>query len=918
MTVDYDKISQEIIGDPWKNVEETAKFLSEMYASRTHFILELLQNAEDTDAKRVMFRLYQDRLEFEHDGTPFNEADVVGVTGVFRGTKKPHSGQIGRFGVGFKSVYRYTLAPKIHSGPFHFEIKDYARPCPLPPRDTDLGTLFVFPFNHDEKTKESSHDEIASRLKGLDIRTLLFLKHLKSVEYCINGDSTGAYCRQIVEEYPGGFARKVSIVGQVDEENEAEENWLVFKRDISEIVPQGDANLSVEIAFLLSGAPLDQRPEFRRLTDSSLEVFFPTEIKTGLGFLVQGPYTPTSARDNIKRDDEGNQTLVCETGTLLVDALCWLRDQDWLTVELLRTMPLAYKERERYWDHSYRSSRSYVRTERLYDSFLEPVFEAFTQALLTEALIPSSGGNYVSAQDAKIAGSVTLRDLLDSSQSREGLGFDEDSRWISEDISERKTPNLWRFLTTILEVDQIDDEKLARRIGHSFLTKQTDDWMRQFYEYLPSASSIQSILRGKPIIRLNNGGHIAPFDNFGELQAYLPTAHESRFPTVKPDVCSSNKARRSLENLGLKKPDIVDEVLNEILPKYDGDSEIDDDEHYQDLDVILRAMGVDSRQRKRTLETALKSAYFLVAENATGEAFYCRPSQIYVRSSQLQQYFEDNPDVRFLSERHEPYLGKLQSLGIANEVRIQARWIDDDGYVLLRRPSGGRGRTYDPHMRGLDGFDPDISVDGLEFALDNPTLERARFIWNDILPDCINCIAGHIQKSTRRDFSTIFQDEMSESKMGKVVREMAWLPDGSGGFALPSELSLEELPEDFHKDMDLANALGMRTSFGDAIKNVLNNDDISESDAQLLAELKDTSLEERQLILNVLRDARKKNPEAIGDRLVTESDETLSRFQTAKRVDQEPDDRIEETHAEHSETSGLFSDMDRPGQTQPQ
>ena len=920
MTVDYDKISQEIIGDPWENLEETAKFTSEMYSDRTHFILELLQNAEDTDAKRVVFRLYQDRLEFEHDGRLFNEADAVGVCGVFRGTKKPNSGRIGRFGVGFKSVYGYTLTPKIHSGPFHFAIEDYVRPCPLPPRDTDLGTLFVFPFDHGEKTAESSHDEIARRLKKLRFRTLLFLKHLKSVEYCIDGDSTGAYCRRIDEEYDGDFARKVSIVGQVDGENEAEETWLVFNRDISELNPQEAADSSVEIAFLLSGAPPDERPGFRRLTNSTLEVFFPTEIKTGLGFLVQGPYIPTPGRDNIKRDDPFNQTLVCETGALLVDTLCWLRDQAWLTVELLRTMPLAYNERKVQWNSSYTSRHTYMHTEPLYDTFLEPVFEAFRQALLTEALIPSSDGNYVSGQDAKIAGSVKLRNLLDSSQSREYVGVNEGSHWISAEITDSsRTLNLWRFLKTILEIDEIDDEKFARRIDHNFLTDQTDDWMRQFYEYISSRSSIHTILRDKPVIRLRDGSHVTPFDDFGQLQAYLPTTQKTQFETVKPDVCSSNNARRALENLGLKEPDIVDEVLQEILPKYEDDPPTDPDEHHQDMQVILQAMAVDSRQRQRTLQTALESACFLVAENATGGALYCRPNRIYVRSSQLEQYFADNPHVWFLSEQYRPYLGKLRRLGIAERVRVRprfARVIDHDGHTVLRTPWGARGSESDPYERGLHGFDPEITIDGLEFALRNPTLERERFVWNDMLPDYIRFVVGRIQTSTRQDFSKILCDKKSESKMCKLLREIAWLPDGHGGFVTPSGLSLDDLPEDFDRNMDLANLLGMRTSFGDAIETVLKSDDLPESDAELLADLKDSSPEERQFVRNVLRDARAKKVGRKGNRLATDTDETVRRYQSDDREDQELDDSLEETHREYSETDSLFSDMDRPGETQ--
>ena len=910
MTANYDEIRRINIEDYGKRLDQWARrFLDNLYSDETHFIYELLQNAEDAEATKVRFHLHDDYLTFEHNGRAFSERDVRAICGLADTDKDEDLTQIGRFGLGFKSVNAFTRTPEIHSESEHFVIKKYVQPHAIAEQHSELGTLFRFPFNHGDKTKESSHDEIARRLKDLGIRTLLFLQNLESVEYCIDGESSGLYCRKTVEEYPGDFAREVGIVGRVDEDYEAKENWLVFKRDISALVPQNVANLSVEIAFLLSGAPSDQRPEFQRITDSSLVVYFPTEKETRLGFLIQGPYGTTPARDNIPLHKDFNQTLVSETGALLVDALCWLRDQDWLTVALLETMPLAYKERERYWDRYYSSYRDYDRTERFYDStFLEPVFEAFTQAVLTEALIPSSGGNYVSAQDAKIPGSVALRDLLDSSTSCEGLGFDGDSRWISEDITERRTPNLWRFLLTILEVDQIDDEKFARRINNGFLTKQTDDWMRKFYEYLPSGHTIQTILRDKSIIRLRDGSHVTPFDDFGALQAYLPTAHESRFPTVKPDVCSSSKARRSLENLGLMEPDIVDEVLTEILPKYYGDPEIHDDELHHDLKVIKQAMNVDSTQRRRRLEDVLKDSAFLRATNTAGASGFCKPGDLYFRSPELAMYFEENSSAWFLSPEYEQYTDVLLGLGVSEGIRISRRNPNRHGHVTLENWHGW-------HVRGLRGFDPRWSVDGLEFALNDPSVRRSEFIWNRILIPHNHLITGEIESCTRQTFvgSTT---ETAVSNIGKLVREKAWLPNVFGGFVPPSELSLDDLPEDFHRDTELANELGMRTSFGEVIKDLLNNDDIPESDIDLFEMLKDSTVEEREHMRNELRERRRRNTEGRGDRYVTESDETISRSHSAESADQESDNRLEETPTEHSQTSGLYSNLNRPGETQ--
>src|ERR1700740_744583 len=50
--------------------------LGQLYSERTHFIFELIQNAEDAGATELTFELFEDRLELRHDGRPFTEADV--------------------------------------------------------------------------------------------------------------------------------------------------------------------------------------------------------------------------------------------------------------------------------------------------------------------------------------------------------------------------------------------------------------------------------------------------------------------------------------------------------------------------------------------------------------------------------------------------------------------------------------------------------------------------------------------------------------------------------------------------------------------------------------------------------------------------------------------------------------------------
>ena len=92
--------------------------LADRYDDRTHFIFEILQNAEDALARRVRrqgfravsFLLTKNALRASHFGRPFDEPDVRGICGIAESTKDLTA--IGRFGIGFKSVYAFTDRPR--------------------------------------------------------------------------------------------------------------------------------------------------------------------------------------------------------------------------------------------------------------------------------------------------------------------------------------------------------------------------------------------------------------------------------------------------------------------------------------------------------------------------------------------------------------------------------------------------------------------------------------------------------------------------------------------------------------------------------------------------------------------------------------------------------------------------------------
>ena len=184
MASDYDAIRLENIRKYGEETRHLA-FLSEIYSDRTHFIYELLQNADDVDASSVEITLYSNRLELLHDGKAFDEKNVREICGVGEGTKPEDLTKIGKFGIGFKSVYAYTNAPEIHCGDEHFGIEYYVRPYAIDQIDIlePWTTRFVFPFHLPPTTYAEAFNEIAARLKSLNVRTLLFLRSIKNIEW---------------------------------------------------------------------------------------------------------------------------------------------------------------------------------------------------------------------------------------------------------------------------------------------------------------------------------------------------------------------------------------------------------------------------------------------------------------------------------------------------------------------------------------------------------------------------------------------------------------------------------------------------------------------------------------------------------------------------------------------------------------
>ena len=767
MSADYEKIREENIARyGWDTA--VLDLLGQLYSERTHFIFELIQNAEDAGATELAFELFPDRLELRHDGRPFTEADVRGVCGVGQSGKPADLTKIGEFGIGFKSVYAYTRTPRIYSADEAFRIENFVRPYGVdPPARPPAGTLFIFPFDHDTVPAEVATREIAAALGALQPRILLFLRNIG----WLRTGGPGAQDSVLERSVAGGpgTSRRVTV-----SRDGQREGWLTWQRPV-----EGHPGQRVEVAFRLTAGRVAV------VESSPLTAFFPTEKETFLGFLVQGPYRTTPARDNIPGDDPSNQDLVRQTAELVTDVLPELRDEELLEAGALAALPL---------DEARFPAGSMFR----------PLFDAVGDALTGEALIPMAGGGYGVAVDLLLAGSPEVLGLLDPGQLGDLSGAGRPVWFADASISERGTPVLWRYLRDEIGLDEVTPETVVTRVSEEFLAKQDDAWIARFYHFLAGHPSLWPAAVLKPVIRLEDGHQVAPFDGQGHPAVYLPGPVPSSLPTVRRAVADSPTAQAFLTALQLTVPDVVAEVLQVVLPRYQGLdlAMLDLAEHDADLERIARALDEAAAGRRAELLERVVATAFLIGENAaTGEQALLPPPRLYQRTKDLETYFEQNPRAWFARDGYGPWLVQLREMGVRQAVQVQARIPNAAGYVIITVDFGR-------NERGLDGFDPGAEIDGLDFALAHPSHGRSEYVWNVLMAPNRRLVAGVVERSALASFSDSRLDE-ARSAMGEAAASQAWLPGQDGAFHRPGELSLDDLPPTYTRDEGLAHALGM-------------------------------------------------------------------------------------------------------------
>jgi hypothetical protein len=289
-----------------------------VYEAPGHFLAELLQNAEDAGARRFGVAVADREVVVSHDGAPFDARDVVGVLSIGQSTKL--RGQIGLFGVGFKSVHQITDRPRVYSGPFRFEIRSVSLPRALSggPPASRHETRIVLPLRPGAALGPGDILELAMAIPAHTLLTLSSVRVLEveglGARRSLSAAASGG--RVVLRDGASGREEVLLVEREGEDEGEGErqaEAASAGGRPGGE--PRGERAAGGAMVAVL----LDDRGLPRPLPAGvpSVYCFLPTAEPSGLRVLVHGPFDVPLDRERIDHDSARNRATLLRAGGLL-------------------------------------------------------------------------------------------------------------------------------------------------------------------------------------------------------------------------------------------------------------------------------------------------------------------------------------------------------------------------------------------------------------------------------------------------------------------------------------------------------------------------------------------------------------------------------------------------------------------------
>jgi hypothetical protein len=366
-----------------KDLQQSINKLSrDLYRKDSHFLLELIQNAEDNDYEcdnpTLSFTLIKEdptnsnasggALVISNNEVGFSEDNMKAMCSIGSSFKDKLKGYIGEKGIGFKSVFKVTKSPYIYSNGYQVRFQDEINEIGLgyivpewvenvPKVATIDHTTIILPLNNGKV----GFSEVSRMMKEFTPETILFLSKIRQLRFFVEGEYDISISKSVEKEH----VVNLTISTTVDEQTSViHKEHLLYTKNIlrpADLLVEGREEVldrDVTISF----------PIGNTANDGAIYAYLPVLENTGMPFILNADFLVPGSRDSIKEDEPWNTWLLNQIPDLFVEAFVTLSKRSKHRYELFRHIPIEAN----------------IKT-----SFLEPVAKQITEMLSRQAIVPT-------------------------------------------------------------------------------------------------------------------------------------------------------------------------------------------------------------------------------------------------------------------------------------------------------------------------------------------------------------------------------------------------------------------------------------------------------------------------------------------------------------------------------------------------
>ncbi len=772
----------------WKSVVDK-------YSDNAHFVFELLQNSDDAKASIARVYFDDDEVEFIHNGiVPFTISDpskenyaersawghINALTSI-GASNKVDEPQIGKFGVGFKSVFKYVDIPHIEDDEFSFDIEDYIVPVLKERRSSRRKkgeTSFILPLRNPlDKEKNTSLNVIKQKFDLLHL-PLLFLPHLEKIELFQGNVKYSFYSKKILNNQ--SFDDLIYYDLCLSEPNKKYIGCRLFEKKIS-----SESDLKISCCYFFN-----EKGEWLKddALNESLFCYFPTSQKLHFPYVMNAPFRLTESRESLKENDEWNERMATELGVLAVSSVNFMIKQEPLDSALCFSVCEMFPKTEELKKRKEGFSKTHV--------------EAIKRELQTARIFLSQKEKWVDGNHLAVSDSADLQNLLDDDFLHEKWTAATENTllnfaYLATDL---RSAELKSFLENYeLSVFRVKGREFVQRLRKEDVETMPIEKVCRLYCYLNILSKrdmeIAKCLKKKQIYLSESGVCFSP------KEIFLSSGVTGKYPIIHSYFIQNKSVMRFFERMGVSKPSELVEILQYIFPLYQkGEFSLDDKEknaeHIRFIFHYVQSLPLFDDDRREFCEI-LSNIHILRVKTIEGVVQYAAPKETYHRTTDLVDFMSDCPSAYFfdnewiveniLPEERDDFYTFLSEIGVhfglnIKEVRRNKNskyYYDLDLHpVSLRTVDEGAQEIID---KDIEGASPEQWTERKSVAFFNLLNKSVQSLTTYLFNVSLEGTYRYVQKGKRNYTEEVIYHTTAKS----IVYHSPWLKSTDGQWVSP-------------------------------------------------------------------------------------------------------------------------------------